>query len=636
MSIASSSVSWIVGTTQVGLLATMMALMPATALGQSPADVVDMGIAGNDHVYAWYRGGTVSVGVSSQLECHRRQSNYSVAAGIAGQAGKSPTDIVAIAIACLDGHTYVWYRDGTVSSGSSDDLDRARAPYSYTLPPGKSPADIVGVGIASDDHVFAWYRDGTVSSGTSNDLDRYRAPYRYSLPSGKTPADIVGIAIACLDGHTYVWYRDGTVSSGSSADLDRARAPYTYTLPPGKTPTDVVDMGIAKDDRVYAWYRDAKVSSGTTNDLDRYRALYGYSVVTEIPPIPAKTPRDIVAMAIDCSDDHVFAWYKDGTVSSGTSTNLDVYRKLYRYALPTGKTTSDIVGVGIANDDHVFAWYRDGTVSSGTSEDLDKYRKPYGYTLPPGKTPNNIVAMAIACSDNSVYTWYRDGTVSSGTSDDLDRHRAPYTYNLQLLPPAAPSELRISGTGSSSLQLAWKDNSSCETRFRIEERVGGQWQTVDTVGRQDVERNDEHYTVESVSPGDHCYRVKATNSAGASDPSNNTCGKTAGPSGYSKVRVYNCHVDRRSIKIWMRDNTEGGPWEQQGSLASQWKSNQCPSGSPFEVNLTSSHLHDIRAVDPAAIGCGGNDPTQAACQRLTLPAPLLGYGAGSSFEITVQ
>ena len=67
--------------------------------------------------------------------------------------------------------------DGTVSSGTSNDLGRYRRLYSYSLPRGKTPSDIVGMGIAgSNDHVYVWFRDGTVSSGTSNNLGRYREP----------------------------------------------------------------------------------------------------------------------------------------------------------------------------------------------------------------------------------------------------------------------------------------------------------------------------------------------------------------------------------------------------------------------------------------------------------------------------
>jgi hypothetical protein len=612
-------------------------LAAAPALAQDPGDVVDMGIASDDHVYAWLNDGTVSAGTTSQLQCHRKPANYEAAPGRPGQVGKTAADIVGIAVACKDGHTFVWYRDGTVSAGSSGDLDEHRTLYRYSLPPGKKPTDIVGIGIADDDHVYAWYSDLTVSSGTSDDLDKYRAPYAYSLAPGKTPADIAGIAIACQDGHTFVWYRDGTVSAGTSADLDSYRAPYRYSLPAGRSPADIVELGIASDDHVFAWYSDNTVSSGTTGDLDRYRAPYKYSLVPTIPEIVEKNPGDIVGIAIACKDGHTFAWYDDGTVSAGTSTELGSSRKLYDYSLPPGKTPADIVGIGIAKDDHVFAWYKDRTVSSGTTGDLDKYRKPYAFSLPPGKTTNDIVAMAIACSDDHVYTWYADGTVSSGTSEDLDLYRAPYHYDLKLIPPAAPSNLDVSTKGTDSLTLAWNDNSSCETRFRIEERIAGKWTKIEDWGKQDVDRDEEYYTIDSVSTGEHCYRVKAVNSAGASEPSNVACGQTAQQSGFSKVLVSNCHVDRRSVHVWTRDATDGGSWKERGSVAHQWSNSQCPVGDPFEVTLKNGHEHDIRIVDPDAIGCGRrNDPTLDDCVKVMLVRPLPGYINGPSYPILVD
>ena len=184
-----------------------------------------------------------------------------------------PPDVVGLSIACSNDHTYTWYVRGNVTEGSSAVLG-AIQPYSpptrYSLPPGKAPTDIVGMGIAGDDHVYAWYRDGTVSSGTSTDLDRYRPPSRYSLAPGKSPADVVGIDIACSDDHVYVWYSDGTVSSGTSTDLDKYRARYRYSLLPGRVPRDLVETGIARNDHVYAWYTDRTISSGTTSKLDRY------------------------------------------------------------------------------------------------------------------------------------------------------------------------------------------------------------------------------------------------------------------------------------------------------------------------------------------------------------------------------
>ena len=638
MRIVSGSCNLILRAFLICLMVTAPGLAAPPALAQDPGDIVGMDIAGNDHVYAWLNNGIVSSGITGQLQCHRKPANYEAAPGRPGQVGKTSADVVGIAVACKDGHTFAWYRDGTVSAGSSGDLDEHRQLYRYSLPAGKQPTDIVGIGIADDDRVYAWYSDMTVSSGTSDDLDKYRAPYAYSLAPGKTPDDIVGIAIACQDGHTFVWYRDGTVSAGTSADLDSYRASYPYSLPSGRGPADIVEVGIASDDHAFVWYSNNTVSSGTTGDLDRYRAPYKYTLVPTIAEIVEKNPGEIVDIGIACSNDQVFAWYDDRTVSAGTSTKLGSSRKLYDYSLPAGKTPSDIVGIAIAKNDHVFAWYKDGTVTSGTSGDLDEHRKPYGFSLPQGKTVEDIVAMAIACSNNHVYAWYRDGTVSSGTSDDLGRHRDPYRYDVKLIPPAAPSELSVSKHGSNALKLAWRDNSSCETEFLIEERIAGKWKPLKRVGKKDVDRGGEHYTIDPVTSGEHCYRVRATNSAGVSEPSNTGCGKASEPTGYSKVLVSNCHVDRRSVHIWTRNITNGGAWKDRGSFAHQWsRSGQCPKSDPFEVALTNSHQYDIRIVDPGALGCGErNDPTLEDCVRVRLLGPLTGQTNGPSYPINVN
>jgi len=195
-----------------------------------------------------------------------------------------------MSIACSNDHVYTWYADRSVSVGTSENLSAYQPPHVYSLPRGKSPDNIIGMGIAGNDHVYAWYDDGTVSSGTSIDLAEYRAPYRYSLAPGKTPADVIGIDIACSNDHVYVWYRDGTVSSGTSDDFDKYLPPYRYSLPPGKTTSDVVELGIAGNDHVYCWYTNRTASSGTTEDLDKYRSLYAYVLNRESCDIYADSP----------------------------------------------------------------------------------------------------------------------------------------------------------------------------------------------------------------------------------------------------------------------------------------------------------------------------------------------------------
>lgn len=188
----------------------------------------------------------VIAGSSSDLDLREPPALYLTA------VGQRPNDIVGIGMAG-DNHVYTWYRNGTVSAGREARLGDYRPPQSFTLPKGKSPADIVGMDIAGDDHVYAWYRDGTVSAGTSRDLGAYRPPQSYALPHGRTPQDIVAIGIAG-DDHVYAWYRDGMVSAGTSRKLDAYRPPYRYSVPFGLIPADIADIAIDTRDRVFTWF----------------------------------------------------------------------------------------------------------------------------------------------------------------------------------------------------------------------------------------------------------------------------------------------------------------------------------------------------------------------------------------------
>ena len=68
-----------------------------------------------------------------------------------------PPDIVGMSIACSNDRVYTWYVRGNVTVGSSAVLG-AIQPYApataYSLPPSKTPGDIVGMGIAGNDHVY--------------------------------------------------------------------------------------------------------------------------------------------------------------------------------------------------------------------------------------------------------------------------------------------------------------------------------------------------------------------------------------------------------------------------------------------------------------------------------------------------
>jgi hypothetical protein len=88
------------------------------------------------------------------------------------------------------------------------------------------------------------------------------------------------------------------------------------------------------------------------------------------------------------------------------------------------------------------------------------------------------------------------------------------------------------------------------------------------------------------------------------------------PAGFSKVAVFNCHTDRRSIVLWTRDITARGDFSRLDSLAAQWSGSSCPGDArPFTITLTDGHELEIVAVDSGAIGCRDANPRTVSCRR---------------------
>jgi hypothetical protein len=169
---------------------------------------------------------------------------------------------------------YYWSKSGTVSSGTFTNSTAYRGPIAYTLPAGKTPNDVVAIAIASNNHCYYWYSDGTVSVGYSNNATAYSAPVSYTCAPGQTPTTILAISIAKTSNNVYTWYKNGTATVGSATNLASIRSAYTYTPASGKLISDIVGIGIAgSNDHTWAWYNDGTtkaVSSGYTNILDAY------------------------------------------------------------------------------------------------------------------------------------------------------------------------------------------------------------------------------------------------------------------------------------------------------------------------------------------------------------------------------
>jgi hypothetical protein len=89
----------------------------------------------------------------------------------------------------------------------------------------------------------------------------------------------------------------------------------------------------------------------------------------------------------------------------------------------------------------------------------------------------------------------------------------------------------------------------------------------------------------------------------------------------------------RTLYAWLNDGTQ---WRQVGSFDPAYDENgTCPGygAEPFDINLDNGRQYLVVLVDTGAIGCGGNDPKTAACQKQSFTAT--GRTGGSTVRLSI-
>ena len=121
----------------------------------------------------------------------------------------------------------------------------------------------------------------------------------------------------------------------------------------------------------------------------------------------------------------------------------------------------------------------------------------------------------------------------TGTSNDFGwANGAPFDISFPTEPPVAPTALNATAQSHAEIALAWTDNATTETSFKIERCTGAGCS--DFSLRATVGSNTTSYSDTGLSAATtYCYRVKASNLVGDSAPSNVDCDTTAATINYA-------------------------------------------------------------------------------------------------------
>jgi hypothetical protein len=175
-------------------------------------------------------------------------------------------------------------------------------------------------------------------------------------------------------------------------------------------------------------------------------------------------------------------------------------------APPRGGVTTGNVLLNSQNPKRVMLTYDGATLRETISDTLtgDSF------------TTSFLVNIPQIIGSNSAYIGFTASTGSPGAGSFWQlQDVGSWTFTSQAPLPGAPTNLRVTSTGATEIDLNWSGNSFNETGFRIERSTDG-GTTFTTVGTSTTTT----FADTGLAHGTYFYRVRAFNGNGASDPTN--------------------------------------------------------------------------------------------------------------------
>ncbi|MEM8860312.1 MAG: serine hydrolase domain-containing protein, partial [Chloroflexota bacterium] len=197
---------------------------------------------------------------------------------------------------------------------------------------------------------------------------------------------IVGMAIGA-NNRVITWYSDGKYTVGDSLNLDKHQTAQDFEFPNGQEAQDVIGIGRGGDDNfVYSYYRDGTYSVGTPSDLASVvqNRREDHSGDSDLDNFKSDGIHNIVGISIR-PDGVIYAHYQNGTVTSGhIDEPWDLKSRwnggFENYVVPVDQDrTYDIVGIARSINNESIAWFSDNLRSKGSVTDLGEDTGLEGY-----------------------------------------------------------------------------------------------------------------------------------------------------------------------------------------------------------------------------------------------------------------
>lgn len=382
-----------------------------------------------------------------------------------------------------------------------------RSTVSVPAPPPAAPSALQASAYSSTRTDLTWTNNTTIATNIDIEraLDVSGAAGTYSVV-GTVGASATSYSVTGEQPATRYWYRVRARNASDASAYSNAVAATTLAAPAAPTALRATVVNSYRID--LAWTDNAVGETGYSVE----RAPDNAGVAGPYQQVAAIAAGSTAYSDASLTGNTTY-WYRvramTATDASGYSNAVSA-RTPVAPATPTGFTATTVSASRID-----LAWT---DVGGETSYTIDRAPDSAGA---PGTfaTIATVGANVVSYRDQTGLTsgtryWYR---IRANTTTDASAYSAPVSATTLATPPNAPTGLAATAMSSTRIDLGWTDNSTNETAFVVErapdqQGAPGTFSTLVTLAANTT----TYSNTGLLATTRYWYRVRATNSAGAS------------------------------------------------------------------------------------------------------------------------